>query len=116
MQSDEISPRAFRNVAALAARDSLDGGNDGVIEGPPRCRFDPPVLQCAGAESDSCLTAPQVAVAETGSDGWGSWITGRAAGKSLEFALGTQFFANMVFESAAWDYRTFHVDRDTKAL
>ena len=47
-------------AAALAACDSLDGVKDGVIENPPHCHFDPSVLECKGAESDSCLTAPQV--------------------------------------------------------
>ena len=48
-------------AAALAACDALDGVKDGVIEDPPRCHFDPSVLLCQGAESDACLTAPQVA-------------------------------------------------------
>ena len=31
------------------------------------------------------------------------------------YAFGTQFFKNMVFDNAAWDYHTFNADRDTKA-
>ena len=31
------------------------------------------------------------------------------------YAFGTQFFKNMVFDNAAWDYHTFDADRDTKA-
>jgi feruloyl esterase len=31
------------------------------------------------------------------------------------FAFGTQFYKNMVFDNAAWDYHSFNVDRDTKA-
>jgi len=52
---------------------------------------------------------------ETGEDGWGPWITGPAPGESGEFAFGTQFFVNMVYNDAAWDYRTLNVDRDLKA-
>ena len=48
-------------AAALAACDALDGVKDGVIEDPSRCHFDPAGLLCKGAESDACLTAPQVA-------------------------------------------------------
>ena len=47
--------------AALAACDTLDGVKDGVIENPAQCRFDPSVLLCKGAETDACLTAPQIA-------------------------------------------------------
>jgi hypothetical protein len=125
-------------AAALARCDEGDGVKDGVIDDPTRCRFDPSVLLCKGAESDSCLTAPQVAAlkriyagtrtssgqeimpgfppgGETGEEGWGEWITGRALGKSVRLSFATQFFANMVYNDAAWDYRTFNVDRDLKA-
>jgi Tannase and feruloyl esterase len=125
-------------AATLSACDALDSVKDGVIDNPPRCHWDPATLQCAGAESDACLTAPQLAAlkkiyggirdskgahlfpgfsvgAETGGDGWERWITGSAPGKSIEFTLGTQFFANMVFENAAWDFHTFNADRDVQS-
>jgi Tannase and feruloyl esterase len=123
--------------AALAACDTSDGVKDGVLEDPSQCHFDPSVLLCKNQESDACLTAPQVAVlkkiyagarrskgeqimpgyspggeAETG--GWGPWITGTAPEKSLMFAFSTHFFANMVFNDPAWDFKTFQLDRDVK--
>jgi feruloyl esterase len=124
--------------AALAACDALDGVKDGVIEDPARCHFDPAVLECHGAETDSCLTTMQVTAlkklyaggcfaggkalfpgyapgGEAGLGNWSVWITGPAPGRSLMFAFGTQFFKNMTFGDPAWDYRTFNVDRDTKA-
>jgi feruloyl esterase len=52
---------------------------------------------------------------ETGSGGWGPWITGPAPGKSLQFAFGTQFFTNMVYVDKAWDYRTFSVESGINA-
>jgi hypothetical protein len=123
--------------AALRACDATDGVKDGVIDDPPKCHFDPAKLLCHGAESDSCLTRPQVEAlkklydgprnakseqifpgyvpgAETGRGGWGPWITGSAPKKSLMFAFGSQFFADFVFSDANWDYRTFNFDRDVK--
>jgi len=124
-------------AAALAACDALDGVKDGVIEDPSRCHFDPGVLLCTAAESDSCLTAPQVAAlkklyaggrnshgqifpgyapgGEAEFGGWAVWITGPARERSLMYTFGTQFFKNMVFDNTAWDYHTFNADRDTQA-
>ena len=125
-------------AAVLARCDELDGVKDGVIGDPSRCSFDPSELLCKGQESDSCLTGPQVAAlkkiyagpktstgqqvmpgfppgGETGGGGWGLWVTGPAPGKSLQYAFGTQFFSNMLYNNAAWDYHTFNVDRDVKA-
>ncbi|HEY1338946.1 MAG TPA: tannase/feruloyl esterase family alpha/beta hydrolase, partial [Bryobacteraceae bacterium] len=118
-------------AAALAACDASDGVKDSVIDSPDRCKFDPATLLCQGAESDACLTAPQVATlkklyagpsifpgrvpgAETGPGGWGTWITGMQPGNSLGYAFGTNFFKNMVYNDAAWDYHTFQLQRDMK--
>jgi len=97
-------------AAALAACDALDGVKDGLIEDPSRCHFDPASLQCQGAETDSCLTAPQMTAlkklyaggvfpgyepgGEAEPGGWVTWITGPAPEKSLMFAFGTQFYKN----------------------
>ncbi|HTB12180.1 MAG TPA: tannase/feruloyl esterase family alpha/beta hydrolase [Bryobacteraceae bacterium] len=120
--------------AALAACDALDGVEDGVIDDPTRCHFDPAVLVCHGAESDSCLTAGQIGAlkkiydgprnskgeqlfpgyvpgGESGPGGWSRWVTGADSQQAI-FAKG--FFANMVFQNAAWDFRSFTFDRDMK--
>lgn len=47
--------------ASVAACDEADGVKDGIISRPDSCHFDPGVLQCSGAQTDSCLTAAQVA-------------------------------------------------------
>lgn len=132
------SKLAAIEAAALARCDELDGVKDGVIGDPSRCSFDPSELLCKGEESNSCLTSPQVAAlkkiyagpktstgqqvmpgfppgGETGGGGWGLWVTGPAPGKSLQYAFGTQFFSNMLYNNAAWDFHTFNVDRDVKA-
>jgi hypothetical protein len=123
--------------ATLAACDARDGVKDGVIDDPSRCQFDPGQLLCKGTDSDSCLTAPQVAAlkklyagardaagkqifpgrvvgGETGPNAWADWITGREPNRSLMFAFSTQFFGNMVYENASWDYHTFQADRAVK--
>src|SRR5207253_341148 len=46
--------------AALQACDGLDGVEDGLIENPVSCHFDPGTLLCKASEADGCLTAPQV--------------------------------------------------------
>ncbi|HVW86349.1 MAG TPA: tannase/feruloyl esterase family alpha/beta hydrolase, partial [Bryobacteraceae bacterium] len=49
--------------AALRACDRLDGVEDGILEDPLRCKFDPGVLLCKGSDEASCLTGPQVEAA-----------------------------------------------------
>ena len=103
------------SAAAIASCDAKDGLADEIISDPAQCHFDPAQIQCKGAESDSCLTEPQVTAlkkiyagprtssgsqifpgympgGELGGGGWEPWITGSAPGKSLQFAFGTSFF------------------------
>jgi feruloyl esterase len=125
-------------AAALAQCDAIDGVKDGVIENPMACRFDPAVLRCRGAESDACLTEPQLKALETvygglkdsrgrqlfpglspGAEGepggWGPWVTGTAPKESQMYYFSTQFFQNMVYDDPAWRFQSFDTDRDTKA-
>jgi feruloyl esterase len=55
--------------AALAACDALDGLEDGLINDPRQCRWDPGEIQCTGAKTDTCLSAPQVAALRTAYEG-----------------------------------------------
>lgn len=49
------------NDAVLAACDTKDGIEDGIITDPRSCKFDPAVIQCkAGETGDKCLTPAQV--------------------------------------------------------
>jgi feruloyl esterase len=125
--------------AVLAACDSLDDVQDGVLNDPRQCHFDPASMLCKGSdESDKCLTAPQITAlkkiyqgpvgshgqsvfpgyepgAEDGPEGWGLWITGPAPAKSLMAFFGIGFFSNMVYEKSDWDYRTFDLEAGMKA-
>jgi hypothetical protein len=127
---------AIRN-AVLAACDAKDGVKDGILNDPTQCHFHPEKLLCKGADTDACLTAPQVTAleklyagptdskgrqifpghmpgGETGPDGWETWLTGSGPGKSLAYVFGTQFFSNMMFDNPKWDYRTFNFDTDIR--
>jgi hypothetical protein len=114
------------NAAALAACDAKDGLVDGVIADPPRCNFNPDVLACTGAETNSCLTQPQLGALRkiyagpsnprtgakifpgftVGSENAWTNIVGNTTANGLERG----YFANLVFENAAWDFRTFDFD------
>jgi feruloyl esterase len=135
-----ISGNQLRAVesAAVAACDADDGVKDGVIGDPSKCHFDPAVLACKGAASESCLTETQIAAlkkvyegarnskgelihpgyvpgGESGFTGWAAWITGLQQGRSLQHAFGAGFFADMMFQDPAWDYKKFNFDRDMKS-
>lgn len=124
-------------AAVNAACDKLDGVQDGILNDPRQCHFDPASIECKAEDSDKCLTAAQVTSlkelyaglqdshgdqlfpgyvpgGEQGPGGWGLWITGPEPGKSLmaSFALG--YWSNMVFAKPNWDYKTFHLESDLK--
>jgi feruloyl esterase len=107
--------------AVLDACDAQDGVADGVVGDPVRCTFDPKVLQCTGADSESCLTGPQVEAArsvyEPLTDGrskeeiapglsYGSEPGWATFGGQQPFGLGLQMFQYLVFNDPKWDYRT----------
>ena len=62
-----VLSKAFSNAdlalvssGVLAACDAKDGLADGLVQNPSACGFNPAVLQCSGAKTESCLSAPQV--------------------------------------------------------
>jgi len=114
--------------AVLAACDAKDGLADGVIADPRRCTFDPASLTCRSAETDECLTPPQITALQKiyqgpknphtgeaifpgfamgGEMGWTGLVANRSAS-----GLPNGYFANLVFENRDWDYRTFNFDSD----
>jgi feruloyl esterase len=118
------------NRAALDACDGKDGLVDGIIEDPPRCGFDPEIIQCPGnTDSASCLTADQVETAREIYDGarfnngtpvYSGFEPGSELGWAMMAAgpdplsINASYFASMVLENPKWDFRTFNVDRDTR--
>jgi Tannase and feruloyl esterase len=131
--SDEASYIPSSKLPAIAravneACDAQDGVEDGILNDPRKCRFDPAAMLCKTGDADGCLTGPQVTAlkklyegahdshggaifpgllpgAEDGPGGWSLWITGSAPGKSLLFAFGGGFYGNMIYDQADWSYQ-----------
>jgi Tannase and feruloyl esterase len=124
-------------AAALAACDARDGLKDGVIDDPTTCAFKPATLLCSGPESATCLTQSQITAlekiyagprnsqgqqmypgflpgGESGPVGWALYVSGAAPRTSLQYVLDTQGGANLTYQDAAWDFRTYNLDRDVK--
>lgn len=129
------SKLALINRAVLEKCDALDGVSDGVLEDPRKCQFDPSELLCkpGPVEDKSCLSAPEVAVAQqlyrgtfrkggqqlmsgfaVGGElsGWDEWLTNE---KSLQSNFGDEFFRWMVHGEAGWGMVRFDLDRDFAA-
>ena len=142
LTSDQASYIPQAKIPAIAAAvnaacDQKDGVQDGVLNDPRQCRFDPMTIQCKGEDSDKCLTPAQVATlnklyagphdakgtqvfpgylpgAEDGPGGWGVWIVGPAPEKSLMAFFANGYFADMVYDDSNWDVKTFSVDAGLK--
>lgn len=122
--------------AVNAACDAADGSQDGVLNNPLACRFDPAVLQCKGADAPDCLTAAQVVAlkkiyagprdahgkqmfppflpgGEEGPGGWVTWI-GMGPGKDLQYAFASGFFTNMISSKEAVDVKTVNIEAALK--
>jgi feruloyl esterase len=122
------SKYAMIHQAAIGACDAGDGLKDGLIDDPSKCKFDPAVLLCQGADSPSCLTGPQVAAAQkiyspatnprTGQVLFSSLVPGTELGWAVP-APGPDTNPNIwdqyrfvVFKNPAWDWRSFDFDAD----
>jgi feruloyl esterase len=111
--------------AAIAACDTLDGVADRVITNEAMCKFDPASLECPAGKTDACLSASEVAAAKRiyagvvnkagdvlfpgtgpGSEPlWGAYA-------SPQFAIGANYFRNVVVRDPNWDPASFDVDTD----
>jgi hypothetical protein len=128
-------------IAATVTRscDAQDGVRDSVLEDPRACHFDPAVLACSGADSDSCLTGPQVEAlrqiysgppqsdgtgpswgfqpgAELGGMGWKDWLTGSQPQRSVQYHYALEFYRYMVFDNPRWSLDQFEFVRDRDAM
>ena len=124
-----LAKTALLNRAVLAACDALDGIKDGFLSDPQKCRFDPATLLCSGPDADNCLTAPQLesvkqayapAFKKTGEQIYPGLVPGSEAGWALLAGVRPEpsvidlgMFRYVAHEDAAWDWRSFDLDRDT---
>jgi feruloyl esterase len=109
--------------AALAACDRIDGVDDGIIDDPRRCKFDPAILTCKGnAEPDTCLTPAQVEAARRVYGGLKDLKTGAQLYPGLApgsepfwpnrdpaspFPIPIAHYKWLVFADPNWDWKTF---------
>ncbi len=114
--------------AVLAACDAQDGVKDGVIENPLACNFKPASLACKGADSASCLTAPQVNALEkiygdAQTKEGRKIFPGLAPGSEPawprmsagQVGFAENFYRYFVFQDTAWSYKTLDLARDVAA-
>jgi hypothetical protein len=128
--ASRIPPPKFAMIhkAAVAACDANDGVTDGVLSSPPRCKFDPAVLQCKGDDAPDCLTAAQVTTLRSIYEGTKNSRTGKqiypgfSVGSEAQlpaltsgnepFPVATTYFRGLVFADPKWDYKSFDYDKD----
>jgi feruloyl esterase len=125
-----IPPEKFPAIhnAVLAACDRLDGVQDGVLEDPRRCKFDPAVIECKGADGPSCLTRAQVDAARKLYAGpvnprtkqeifsplypGSELMWGQSAGPE-PVPIAVNFIKWLALKDPQWDYKTSPVNFDS---
>jgi feruloyl esterase len=113
--------------AVVEACDALDGVKDGLIGNPMVCNFDPKVLLCKGADSETCLTKPQVELAQAIYGGttnprtkqlvFPGWERGSELGWNVTAGPNPEgpavdTYRYVVFNDPNWDWHTLNFDSD----
>jgi hypothetical protein len=111
--------------------DAVDGLEDGLIENPLACNFDPArdLEKCAGdTQGPACFTGAQIAAFKRVYDGprdssgkqlFPGIVPGSDGGVDAGFRLADTFMKFMAFDPPPgpdWDYRTFNFDKDVDRL
>ena len=119
--------RVLVHAAALDTCDAADGIEDGVIDNPEACDFDPAVLECPGAKDASCLTAAQVDTvrmlySSPVNPKTGRAITGLVPGSELNWTdlgwtrsarnTGLEQYRYLVYADPEWTIDRFDFDTD----
>src|SRR5690606_28615718 len=113
--------------AALAACDAQDGLEDGLINDPRQCGWDPAELQCSGAKTASCLAPAQVTALKAiyegirapdgewamfpmsrgGEAGWSMFVGTAGTGEDQTGGGGLQGLAPLLFPGRTVDFTRF---------
>ncbi len=133
-EPDRLVPRAKIEMIAEAVTNSCDGDDgvvDGLIDDPRTCGFEPASLACTGAETDMCLTPPQVASLERA---YASTVTGAGefvySGHARGFESAWRMpapggeprtspmasFRFLAHEDPDWNWRDFDLEADLALL
>ena len=114
--------------AVLDKCDKLDGVQDGLLEDPIRCTFDPQEIACRSGDGPTCLTPPQVEAAQkiyagptnprTKERVWSplyrgselDWVFFTEAPGPAGIAIST--LRDVVLKDRTWDFRTSPIDYD----
>lgn len=122
-------------AAAMKECDQRDGLADGLIDDSRQCKPHPETLLCKGAESNECLTAPQVKALEAiyrgpgkspdgrqhygyapGSEsGWKDWVTGPSPRKAYAYLFALETYRYLVYRDPAWTVEKFNFAHDAEA-
>jgi len=117
-----LDPSKVKLIAEAVYKhcDAKDGLEDGIIQDPRECDFDPASLLCCGTEKENCLTAEEVTVLKKYYSGpknsqgiqlypgglplgsepfWPLWVTGRGKGPGLTQLFNIDFLKFMAFET-----------------
>jgi len=122
---------AVVHKAFIAACDDKDGLEDGIVEDPEHCSFDPGMVQCKDDVGTDCLTAAQVTAmreiyagvrnSKTGEKVFSGYEPGSEMqlaimiGGKEPFSVATSYFRGLVFHDPQWDFRSFDYDKDIAA-
>lgn len=121
-------------ITAAVLAQCNKGVQTGYLNNPPACHFNPQTMLCKGAETETCLTQPEIATlqqiysgakastgttifpgltpgseAAGGSSGWAGWITGSAPGSSGMAEYVESYYADMVYSDASWTDKDFNL-------
>lgn len=129
----------------LAKCDAVDGLQDGLLDDPRKCNFDPAqdLPKCQGAESADCFTSQQIAAlqkiyggaknskgqlypgfAPGVESGWNAWLgegvpTIKPLGPNLSYAYGEGFLKYWIYDNPNYKLHQFNFDKniaDTLAI
>jgi feruloyl esterase len=121
-----ISPEKAQMVSD-AVMSKCDALHEGFLNNPQQCTFDFSKLLCKGAESNECLTQPQLKAVEMFYGGvknskgeaifagqvLGNPLTPQRSSQTVNVSDTVRIWA---FQNPDYDWRTFDIDRDMPAI